>query len=165
LWLRKAKDASRVDGHPAGVGQRRMLIRLLGGTVGVASAALVYIAVTSLWRSDEMARTLAMMAQSTGDPFDANDWLWRWRVLSGLLLIVGAVGAVAGTGMVKRRRWALLLWCSLLTVLLFGQVLTLMAGYATYAFEQTGWGEIAVTATVAFASWIAAWTTRAPPGR
>jgi hypothetical protein len=33
-----------------------------------------------------MASTLATLAESNADPFDANDWRWRWRLSSGLLL-------------------------------------------------------------------------------
>jgi uncharacterized membrane protein YfcA len=137
-----------------------MLMRFVGALVVIAAATLVYVAVDGLSRGDEMARTLAMFAESNADPFDANDWRWRWRLSSGLLLILGMVGIVAGIGMVMRRRWALLLWCSLVTVLLVGQALTSVAGIAKYAFERTGWVEMGATAALAAASWIAAWTTR-----
>jgi hypothetical protein len=137
-----------------------MLMRFVGIPIVIAAATLVYMAVDGLARSEEMARTLAMFAESNADQFDANDWRWRWRLSLGLLLILGGVGVVAGIGMVKRRRWAVVLWCSLVTVLLVAQALTSVAGFAQYAFEQTGWGEMAATAIVAFTSWIAAWTTR-----
>src|SRR5262245_29377591 len=115
-----------------------MLMRCVGILSVIAAATLVYVAVDGLCRDDEMARTLAMFAESSADPFDANDWRCRWRLSSGLLLILGVVGVVTGIGMAKRRRWALLLWCSLVTVLLDGQALTTVAGFARDAFEQTG---------------------------
>jgi hypothetical protein len=75
-----------------------MLMRFVGTLIVIAAGALVYVAVHGLWQGDEMARTLAMFAESTADPFDANDWRWRWRLSSGLLLILGVVGVVAGIG-------------------------------------------------------------------
>ena len=143
-------------------------MRLLGAVIVIVAATLIYVAIDSLWRGDEMASTLALLAESNADPIDANDWRWRWRLSSGLVLTLGAIGVVAGFGMMKRRRWALLLWCSLVTVLLAGQALTSLAGFAKYAFEQTGSGEMAATAAIAAASWIVAWKTatrsRTTPG-
>lgn len=83
-----------------GVDNRIMLMRFLGTLVAIAAATLVYVAVDGLSPGNEMARTLAIFAESNADSFDANDWLWRWRLSSGLLLILGVVGIVAGIGMV-----------------------------------------------------------------
>lgn len=76
---------------PIGVKNRIMWMRFVGTLIAIAAATLVYVAVDGLSRGDEMARTLAMFADSNADRFDANDWRWRWRFSSGLLLILGMV--------------------------------------------------------------------------
>lgn len=58
---------------------------------------------------------------------------------------------------IRRRRWGLVVWASLVTAVVFLQSVTQVLDLPEYAFEQTGRVELASTVLAAIASWIAVW--------
>jgi hypothetical protein len=135
-------------------------MRALGVLVIVIAAILVWVGVSSLWRTSEMSELLAMLSRTDGQALDPRDWEFRWRISASLILALGLVALVAGTGLVRRRRWGLIVWASLVTALVLLQATTQVLEFTKYAFEQTGPVELASTGLVAIVSWVVVWRVR-----
>ena len=56
-----------------------------------------------------MAASLAMVSVGRAETFVPQDWAFRWRISASVLLALGLGTLVAGVGLVKKRRWALVL--------------------------------------------------------
>ena len=131
------------------------------GIIFVAvSLALIGMGITSLSRTSAMSGTLGYMSTGQSEPFDPRDWAFHWRISALIIVGLGIVLCGAGIGLVRKRRWGLVLWASVITLMLCAELATKALPVTKYAFEQTSWTEIGAISGIALLSWLSLWRSR-----
>jgi hypothetical protein len=113
-----------------------------------------------LARADEMAESLAMLSRGYSEPFDPQDWVFRWRVSASGMFVLGLAALASGVGLIRKCRWGVMALAVLTSMLLLVQATTKALDLEKYAFERTGSLELAITAMIAAGSWFALRLTR-----
>lgn len=137
-------------------------MRIAGVVVLVVSVIFLWVGIGGLARSDVMAEALTMLSRGQSEPFDPQDWVFRWRVSASGMVVLGLSAIASGVGLVRRRRWGLIALAILTSMLLLVQATTKVLGLEKYIFEQTSPLELAITAMIAAGSWFALRLARQP---
>jgi hypothetical protein len=128
--------------------------RIFAWCLLVAGAGLGLLAVRALSGVDDQARFIAEVAEGMGQPIDASQWSWRWRISWIGLAIVAAGGVLSGLSLLTGRPSG---WVVLGAALAGNAVWLLVAtgGQREYAFEATVTQIVSTAALAAVCGWAA----------
>ncbi len=90
---------------------------------------------------------------------DGDNWLRHWRLAAALWVISGSAGAIASVGLIRRKRWSMMLIAIASTAWVVFDVVANLLGYAKYAYEMidpiplTLFALLAVTSFAAYMRW------------
>ena len=135
------------------------LIRAVGSIQLLLSLVLAGVAIYSLASAADMAALLSLVAESSGELLDPEQWRFHWRVASVTMLLVSSAAGFGGIGLLLLRRWGAALTAVASAGLMALEILATVARYARYEFEVVSIGEVAVlcfislVATFAYVRW------------
>ena len=118
------------------------VVSILGGLAAVVVGVLGF------------TMTKAMTDLPASQPFDAQQWAFHWKVSSLLIVAIGAALAVAGSALLKRKRWGFMVIVSAATVTALLPWVLSIVGFSQYAFEQPTVLESAVYIAIGIAALI-----------
>ncbi|MFN7943392.1 MAG: hypothetical protein U0X73_17500 [Thermoanaerobaculia bacterium] len=129
-----------------------MVLKVLGILVLILGLAGAVFSLVSFPDTNAMATVIAAATARESHPVEAADWASHWRASSFVMLVVSLAWFGAGLGMLRRRRWSLLVLTFAALALLVVQVLAVALEYAKYAYEVPEATEMAFLFLVAISS-------------